>query len=244
MDYKVIKNIKNHNKIQNEISLPLWPEFMLHDTVALNKWSKLFELFSDYQFSLKFGDEFIGMANCIPLRWEQSFEELPEEGWDWAFKKGIADREEKRSPNILNGLQIAVDKKHQRKGVSSMILREMKKLAKTKGFKYIIIPVRPSLKSLYPLISIDDYIDWQRDDGMLYDPWLRVHEREGGEIVKVCHRAMNITGTVNQWENWTGLRFLQSGKYVVDGALNPVNIDIENNQGYYIEPNVWVLHKN
>src|SRR6056297_589911 len=214
MNYKVIKNIKNHNKIQNDISLPLWPEFMLHDAVALNNWSKLFELFSDYQFSLKLGNEFVGMANCIPLRWENPFDELPEEGWDWAFKKGIEDREKGITPNMLNGLQIVVDRKHQRKGVSSMILKEMKKLAKNKGFKYIIIPVRPSLKSKYPLISIDDYIVWEREDGQLYDPWLRVHERAGGEVVKVCHRAMNIKGTVNQWQDWTGLMFFQSGEYV------------------------------
>jgi hypothetical protein len=37
--------------------------------------------------------------------------------------------------------------------------------------------------------------------------------------------------------------FGESNKYIVQGALNPVNIDLENDLGEYIEPNIWVLHK-
>lgn len=37
--------------------------------------------------------------------------------------------------------------------------------------------------------------------------------------------------------------FGNSGDYVVEGALNPVSIDLQNNVGEYIEPNVWVLHE-
>jgi len=45
------------------------------------------------------------------------------------------------------------------------------------------------------------------------------------------------------WQRWTGMYFGQSNKYIIQGALNPVNIDLENNLGEYIEPNVWVLYK-
>ena len=71
---------------------------------------------------------------------------------------------------------------------------------------------------------------------------MRVHARLGARIVKPCHEAMKITGTVADWEKWTGLRFPQSGRYVVPGALEPVNVNIEADRGTYVEPNVWMYH--
>jgi hypothetical protein len=53
---------------------------------------------------------------------------------------------------------------------------------------------------------------------------------------------MHISGTVADWEKWVGLRFPESGIYVVPGALTPVEINLENDRGVYIEPNVWMLH--
>jgi hypothetical protein len=77
---------------------------------------------------------------------------------------------------------------------------------------------------------------------MPFDPWLRVHVRQGGSIVKACHRAMQVTGTIAEWEAWTGMRFPDAGEYIVPGALTPVQIDPDQNRGTYTEPNVWVLH--
>jgi len=215
MKYEVIKNIPHHKEIQYEITKELWPEFMFHDPISNKYWDKLFELFSAYQFSLKSKGEIIAIGQCLPLYWGKPFEDLPEEGWEWALQKGI----------------------------SSLVLKEMAAIAKEKGLENVIIPIRPSLKSLYPLIDIEDYINWERDDGTPYDPWIRVHKRFGGEIIKVCHRAMKITGTIADWERWTNLKFLQDDQYVVKGALKPINIDLDNDLGSYIEPNIWVLHR-
>jgi hypothetical protein len=77
---------------------------------------------------------------------------------------------------------------------------------------------------------------------MPYDPWLRVHVREGGRIVKVCHRAMQIVGSLSEREEWTGMRFPDDGSYVVPGALDPIRVDTGQNRGTYVEPNVWMLH--
>jgi len=82
---------------------------------------------------------------------------------------------------------------------------------------------------------MERYIRWRNDDGLPFDPWMRVHAQLGGEIVKVCSRSMHITGTVEDWERWTGMRFQESGKYVVPGALVPVKIDRDENQGIYTE---------
>src|SRR5690554_4963478 len=146
------------------------------------------KLFPEYQFSLKSSDKIIGVANCLPFFWDKSFEELPERGWDWVFEKGINDKLNDIKANTLNGLQIAVNKECQGKGISSIILKEMVSVARDNGFKYITIPVRPSLKSKYPLIPIDHYIKWKREDSLPYDPWLRVHIRMGVSLPTLFDR--------------------------------------------------------
>ena len=54
---------------------------------------------------------------------------------------------------------------------------------------------------------------------------------------------MTIRGIVANWESWTGLVFPETGRYVVDGALELVSIDREADAGIYIEPSVWMLHR-
>lgn len=54
---------------------------------------------------------------------------------------------------------------------------------------------------------------------------------------------MRIVGTVAQWQDWTGLRFYESAQYIVPGALVPVTINLADDSGTYIEPNVWILHE-
>ncbi|EPG4010181.1 hypothetical protein I9Y56_004066 [Providencia stuartii] len=68
------------------------------------------------------------------------------------------------------------------------------------------------------------------------------HWRLGGKILQPVYRSMVIVGTIKQWESWTGMRFMQSGQYIVPQALVPVNIDTQAQWGEYIEPNLWMLH--
>ena len=79
-------------------------------------------------------------------------------------------------------------------------------------------------------------------DGSPFDPWLRVHWKEGGEIIKIAPLSMVVRGKVEEWESWTKMRFPESGSYVVPGALQPISIDCERNEGIYEEPNVWMRH--
>jgi hypothetical protein len=53
---------------------------------------------------------------------------------------------------------------------------------------------------------------------------------------------MVITGSLAEWEQWTKMRFPESGAYVVPGALQPVMIDCEKDLGRYEDPNVWMRH--
>lgn len=222
----------------------VWPEFMHHDSVAIQYWDGLHEDFGVYQFALRDPetDAVAAKVNSVPLAWQGNLQELPEMGWDWALIQSAEDRHAGREPRVLCAIQIAIPAAFQGQGVSKLALHHMRQLAAEHGLNRLIAPVRPSQKSRYPLTSIDRYIKWRRTDGQLFDAWLRVHERAGAELVKPCHQAMRIEGSIAEWEAWTGLRFPESGPYVVEGALNPVEMDVESNRGVYIEPNVWMAH--
>jgi hypothetical protein len=103
--------------------------------------------------------------------------------------------------------------------------------------------VRPTQKDRYSLVPMERYLSWRRHDGAHFDPWLRTHGRLGAAVVKVAPESMQVTGTVAEWEERTKMALPESGAYVVPGALVPVQVDLERDEGVYLEPNVWVVHK-
>ena len=123
------------------------------------------------------------------------------------------------------------------------MLEAVRAVGRSKGLQCLIIPIRPSEKSKYPLISLDDYSRWKTEDGLPFDAWLRVHLRAGARIIKVCHESKTIRGTRAEWELWTRMKFPQTGRYIIPGALNPIEVEVEKNEGIYIEPNVWIVHE-
>ncbi len=220
-----------------------WPELVLHDPVASRYWDRLYQDFAEYQFALFDGEQIIAVANSLPLFWHGDWQDLPDEGWDWEIEKGFLDREAGQRPNILGALGITIDPKYQGKGLSGRAVEAMKDIGRAHGLTALIAPVRPNLKSRYPLIPMERYIQWRDANGLPFDPWLRVHARLGAELVKVCPKAMVISGSVARWAEWTGMRLPESGSYIVPGALNPIDIDCEANQGVYVEPNVSMVHR-
>jgi hypothetical protein len=220
-----------------------WPEFMLHDPVA-RYFDELYDDLPQFQFAFKdrASGELLCIGNSVPLAWTDDPSELPDKGWDWALEKGIKDHQAGIQPTVLCAIQIMLPPEHRGKGLSYKAVSVMREIGRSHGLATLIAPVRPSSKSLYPLTDMENYIKWTTDEGLPFDPWLRVHARQGGRIVKVCPQAMRITGTVAEWESWAKMRFPESGKYVVPGALNPVRIDCAADQGVYIEPNVWTVH--
>ena len=158
------------------------------------------------------------------------------------MERAISAHRDRSTPNALSALAALVSAFHQRRGLSAEILRAMRSLAEERGMHSLVAPVRPTLKSSYPLTPFERYVGWKRDDGAPFDPWLRVHYRLGAEFLKVMPRALTVTGKVSEWEEWTGMSFPESGPYVVPGALQPVQMDLERNEGRYEDPNVWMRH--
>jgi len=225
------------------ITASAWPEFMHHDPVARANWSALYEEFAAFQFVLlDESADIVGLANNVPLAWEGEPEDLPAEGWDWSLAEAVQDARSARQPSVLCGLQVVIPPQHRGKGISAHAIRAARKIATRDNLRAMIVPVRPAWKCHYPLTPMERYIHWKTEEGVPFDPWLRTHVREGGRIAKLCSRSMTIAGSVAEWENWTGMRFPETGVYVVPGALVPVEIDRETGQGRYVEPNVWVWH--
>ncbi len=223
------------------LSNVIWPLFMHQDPIAHKYFGKLFTDFPEWQIALLENDTFIGAANAVPFFYDQSLETLPDTGWDWALETAMQNTH--TVPNTLVGLQICIAPEHQGKKLSGRFITNFRTLCQERGLKQIIIPVRPTHKHKYPLIPIESYIQWTTDEGMPFDPWLRVHVRAGGQIIKACPQALTIPGTVEQWETWTEMKFPESGSYIIPHALTPIEINCEKKSGLYIEPNVWIVHK-
>jgi GNAT superfamily N-acetyltransferase len=204
-------------------------------------YSTLLDEYADYQLCLV--DEETGYpvaaANSVPLACPD-IGSLPSEGWDWLVE--TAAKTPRGSANVLGALAISVPAVHRSKGYARRMIRALLDLAAAKGVGGVIAPVRPSAKVLHPWVSIEDYVTWTDAGGRFYDPWLRSHLASGGKLIRPCERSMVVDEPLAFWENWSKQTFDRSGAYALDGALVPVNIDIERRTGRYEEPNVWVAY--
>ena len=217
-----------------------WPPFLLHaDTLY---WDSLFDEFTAFQIALLDPDgAVIAIGHTVPFVWDGTAEDLPPK-LSGVLERGLEARRQRHAPNTLSALAAIVAPEHQRKGLSAEILRTMRSLAARHGMHSLVAPVRPTMKSLYPLTPFERYIRWERNDGTPFDPWLRVHHRLGAEFMKIAPEAITVTGAVADWEDWMGMRFPESGEYIVPGALQPVHIDRERDEGRCDDPNVWMRH--
>lgn len=207
----------------------IWPEFLLHDEISNRYWHRLYQDHAAFQFAVLEGDELVAEGNCIPVAGQPA-------QWRDAFLAGF---ERVGEPDRLCALAILVSPAHQNRGIARAMLEHMRRLAAPLGL--LVAPVRPTLKSSHPLVPIDEYVAWRRDDGSHFDPWLRLHERVGGRITGTAEEAMRIEGSREQWLEWTGLELPDDGDHVVPGALEPVRV--RNGHAVYREPCVWVRHE-
>ena len=225
------------------MQVPLWPEFMYHDAVLERLFGRVISDYPEFQFYAwdDEREEVVGVGNTVPAAWDSRAETLPDDGIDAVVEGRFAD--DPPTPNVLCALQILIAPEYRGQALSSRMIQRMAEIGREHGLDTLIAPVRPNLKHNYPLTPMERYIEWRRADGSLLDPWLRTHERLGAEIAKVAPESSRVPGTVAQWEEWTGMVFPESGWYVVPGALVPVEIDRERDEGLYVEPNVWMVHR-
>jgi GNAT superfamily N-acetyltransferase len=247
-----VSPLSQHPELEDEFwsdeLMSAWPAFMLEDPIANLIYSdKRFERFLEFVLvavDTTDPNKVVARAVSVPFCLGEDFEryELPDGGWDTIARWADQDAFLGRTPNAVSALEILVHPETTQQGISGQMLAAMRANAKRLGFKDLYAPVRPSHKHLEPHTHMHDYAFRIREDGLPVDPWLRVHVRAGGRIIKIAPCSMTITGTLEQWRTWTELPLKESGEIVIPKALVPVYISQTHDYGVYIEPNVWVHH--
>ncbi len=216
----------------------VWPEYNLHANDSATYFGTLVPLHAHLQilFFDRESEQVVARGRTIPFRWDGSLEDLPT-GIDAV---GLRAVEDSRSPTALSALAAEVTTDRQGEGLSRLLIQAMAEVARQAGLAPLVAPVRPSWKDRYPLASIDRYAYWKRDDGLPFDPWMRVHARLGASILRTEPLSMRIEAPVHEWELWTGMTFPEDGDYVFPFGLAPMSV--KDGIGSYWEPNVWMLH--
>lgn len=219
-----------------------WPPFMTQDPMGWNL-ATVGDLFPECQLAALDGDCVVGKAHSAPIHWSGEADDLADQGWDDALGRALRAGSGGRAATAVSALEVAILPEWRGRGLSRLMVVAMLDNAARLGFQDLVAPVRPSAKHAHPHVSMADYLRRTRDDGLPDDPWLRVHARLGGTIIKVCPASMSIAGSLAQWRTWTGLPFDRSGDVEVPGALAPVHVSVEHDHAVYVEANVWMRHR-
>jgi GNAT superfamily N-acetyltransferase len=222
----------------------VWPEFMLHDPVAPLYYDVAESQYPEFVLiavDQTAPERAVARAYSVPFSWSAA--QLPCGGWDQVILYAAADRAAGRVANVVSALEISVQPHARGRGLSAIMLNELRRSVARLGFDALVAPVRPSGKHTRPDVPMTEYARSLRADGLPIDPWLRVHVRAGGQIESIAPRSMTIPGTLAEWRGWTGLPFGVTGPVHVPQALVPVYCDVEHDHAVYVEPNVWVRHQ-
>ncbi len=216
----------------------VWPEYNLHGTYTGQYFSVLFPRFAHVQALLldARSDEVIARVRCIPFRWDGSLDDLPR-GIDAVGLRAIGEHQ---PPTALSALAAEVRRDYQGAGLSDLLVDTMALLARSCALTTLVAPVRPSHKDRYPLIPIDRYVTWRREDGQAFDPWIRVHLRKGGRILRCEPQSLEVAAPVTAWQRWIKMPFPDDGQFVFPGGL--ALLTVAQGIGTYFEPNVWIVH--
>ena len=238
-----VSTLADRPDLREERVSPELPAFMSADPSGWDLAS-VRHLYPALQLVGRIAGETVATAQAAPIAWTGDPADLPPQGWDevvGAAVRGACGGN--LQPSAVTALIITVASRYRGLGLSSAMLAALKDAAQNAGFYDLVAPVRPTLKHLEPRTPMREYAARRREDGLPWDPWLRVHVRAGGVIAGSCPASMTIGGSLAQWRAWTGLGFDIDGAVDVPGALVPVQVSVAHDYAVYVEPNVWVHHR-
>ncbi len=220
-----------------------WPEFITADREAKQHIGTVRQLFADLELVvLDTHGVPVAAGWAVPLRWDDDPAHLPG-GYSDSLVRAVEGHAGGEIPDTMVVMAAQVHPDRRGQGLAGALLTAMRCIAGQRGWPRVIAPVRPTLKSRYPLQPIEQFASWTRGDGLPLDPWLRTHQRLGATIIATAPASQTMTGTVDEWEGWTGMRFPDSGAYVIPDGLSTLQIDLGDDTGTYVEPNVWMQHQ-
>jgi len=220
-----------------------FPQFILADQDAKALIGSVRESFAALDIALVAdGDVPVAAGWGVPIRWNGQVADLPS-GYTDSLRRAVDLRGSGGRPNTFVICAGIVHPERKGTGIATQLIRGLADVAEGEGLSQVIAPLRPTLKHRFPLVDIHDYAAWTRSDGLPFDPWLRLHVRSGARILCVAPRSQIMTGSVTEWESWTDMAFPASGDYVIPDGLSILSVDLDQDRGEYVEPNVWVQHR-
>jgi hypothetical protein len=177
----------------------------------------------------------------VPMTWSGDVADLPS-SFAEILRRAIEVHDSGSESNTFVICGAVVDPGRKSSGAAAELIRALISVGRARGMTRVLAPVRPTRKHLYPLFSIEDYASWVRDDGLPFDPWLRLHVRLGAQVISLAREAQTMTGTVKEWEEWTGISMPVSGDYIIPQGMSVLRIDRGADLGTYVEPNIWIQH--
>ncbi|HET9518746.1 MAG TPA: hypothetical protein VFO77_13585, partial [Actinoplanes sp.] len=158
-----------------------WPSFMLNGRPGhdVDIFALLAAVPQHQVLLLDVDDTVLGVGLSAPLTWDRTVDGLPE-GWDGAVSAAAELLDAGRIPNTVSALSVTLKPQAGGRGLAARMIGALKAAAAGAGIQALIVPVRPVLKSQYPLTPMAQYIAWRTPDDQVFDPWLRLHLRLGG----------------------------------------------------------------
>jgi hypothetical protein len=220
-----------------------FPAFIVADKLASQYIDRVRAWFPEWNLTLVDADQDPAATGWgIPIRWDGTVADLPG-GYTQATIRAVEGREQGTEPDTLVICGAIVAGRRTGQGLAGQLLATLRAAATENGLQRVIAPVRPTLKQKYPLTPIETYMTWTRPDGTALDPWIRTHLRMGATIFAAAPNSQTMTGTVTQWEEWSGIPLPSSGDYVIPQGLSVLHLDRETDLGTYTEPNIWIRHQ-
>lgn len=220
-----------------------FPAFIVADKLAKQYIGRVREMFADLNLLLLDEHETpVATGWAIPIRWDGTVGDLPS-GYTDATIRAVRGRERGVAADTVVICGAVVSPALTGRGVAAQLLNALILAGAAGGLARAIAPVRPTLKCAYPLTGIETFMGWTRADGSALDPWIRTHLRMGARILGGAPQSQTMTGTVAEWEQWSGMALPASGDYVIPQGLSVLRVDREADLGTYVEPNVWIRHR-
>ena len=182
-----------------------------------------------------------GYAAAVPFSGPSTLSELDDGGYDWVVKKAFSDRVRRVQPNMIAMLSVTVDRDYQRRGLSKRLTNAMVTTAALAGLSPVVIPLRPIGKKDRPDLSMSQYIDLRDESGDPLDPWLRLHTRNGADVIGVCSRSMDRSASLNRWSKALGADPVTG--QTPPGLLGQLVVDLRTKSVQAHEENVWIAYE-
>lgn len=221
-----------------------WPRFVIEDLMGSAHYPRISAELPEYVlFAEDERGEVVAHAHSVPFALgAEGRGSLPARGWDEVLDWAFSDLRRGVRPDTVSAVSVTVAPHAQGRGLSARLVAALRDNARALGFREVVAPVRPSAKHLEPRTPMHEYVRRVRPDGLPHDPWLRVHARAGATVDSIAPASMTVSGSLEQWREWTGLPFDTPGEVEVPGALMPVRCEPDRGYAVYVEPNVWMRH--